>query len=110
MPRRTRSALVASALVFTVRVARWGRPYRSVQRTSARHDPFGRWLTVPWALTMADRKRDTLQRLYRHDSRVAPWAGTAHGVVQATNTYAHHEAIVRGADRAERNMLKTITG
>jgi phage/plasmid-like protein (TIGR03299 family) len=62
------------------------------------------------ALTMADRKRDTLQRLYRHDTRVSPWAGTAHGVIQAVNTYEHHEAIVRGAPRPERNMLKTITG
>jgi len=26
-------------------------------------------------LTLADRKRDTLQQLYRHDERVAPWAG-----------------------------------
>lgn len=62
------------------------------------------------ALTMADRKRDVLQRLYRHDQCVAPWAGTAHGVFQAVNTYEHHEASVQGADRAERNMLKTVTG
>ena len=31
-------------------------------------------------------KRDTLNRLYRRDHRVAPWAGTAHGVLQAVNT------------------------
>jgi hypothetical protein len=62
------------------------------------------------ALTLADRKRDTLQRLYRHDLRVSPWAGTAHGVVQAINTYEHHESTVRGGQRAERNMLRTITG
>ncbi len=61
------------------------------------------------ALTLADRKRDTLDRLYRHDDRVAPWAGTAHGVLQAVNTYEHHEGAVRG-DRAERNNLKTING
>ncbi len=59
---------------------------------------------------MADRKRDGLQRLYRHDQRVAPWAGTAHGVLKAVNTYEHHEATVRGAERGERNMLKTVTG
>jgi hypothetical protein len=41
---------------------------------------------------------------------VSPWAGTAHGVIQAVNTYEHHEAIVRGAPRPERNMLRTITG
>jgi phage/plasmid-like protein (TIGR03299 family) len=60
--------------------------------------------------TLADTKRDSLNRLYRHDLRVAPWAGTAHGVIQAVNTYEHHEGIVRGTTRAERNMLRTVTG
>ena len=43
------------------------------------------------------------------DPRVSPWTGTAHGVLQAVNTYDHYEGIVRGADRAERNSLKTLT-
>ncbi len=51
----------------------------------------------------------TLQLLYRADPRVAPWTETAHGVIQAVNTYEHHEGQVRG-DRAERNNLKTING
>jgi phage/plasmid-like protein (TIGR03299 family) len=75
----------------------------------SRHDAQG----VPLkgrALTMANNKRDALQRLYRHDHRVAPWAGTAHGVLAAVNTYEHHEGIVRGATRPERNMLRTVTG
>ena len=59
---------------------------------------------------MAERKRDALQRLYLHDQRVAPWARTAHGVLAAVNTYEHHEGSVRGATRAERNMLRTVTG
>ena len=59
---------------------------------------------------IADKKRATLERLYAHDTRVAPWSGTAHGVLQAVNTYEHHEGIVRGAERAERNMLRTVTG
>jgi len=62
------------------------------------------------SLTSADNKRSSLQELYAHDPRVAPWAGTAHGVLQAVNTWAHHEGTVRGADRAERNQLKTVTG
>lgn len=62
------------------------------------------------ALTTADRKRDALRRLYAHDARVTPWAGTAHGVLQAVNTYEHHEASVRGATRPERNMLRAVTG
>jgi len=59
--------------------------------------------------TMADAKRDSLTTLYRSDPRVSPWAGTAHGVLQAVNTYEHHEGVVRG-ERAERNGLKTING
>ena len=61
------------------------------------------------ALTLAGTKRDTLAGLYRTDPRVAPWAGTAHGVLQAVSTYDQHQATVRGS-RAERNHLKTITG
>ena len=62
------------------------------------------------SLTLAENKRATLERLYAHDDRVAPGTGTAHGVLQAVNTYEHHESTVRGARRAERNMLRTITG
>jgi phage/plasmid-like protein (TIGR03299 family) len=62
------------------------------------------------ALTLAERKQEALSKLYRYDGRVAPWAGTAYGVLQAVNTYEHHERTVRGTDRAERNMLRTITG
>ncbi|UGQ10536.1 DUF932 domain-containing protein [Yinghuangia sp. ASG 101] len=62
------------------------------------------------ARTIAERKRDTLTRLWTHDIRVAPWKGTAYGVLQAVNTYTHHEQTVRGAQRAERNMLRAVTG
>jgi phage/plasmid-like protein (TIGR03299 family) len=60
--------------------------------------------------TMAENKRDSLNRLYNHDARVAPWRGTAWGVVQAVNTMVHHEGIVRGTSREERNMLRAVTG
>jgi len=62
------------------------------------------------SLTMADNKRDALNKLYRHDNRVAPWAGTAQGVLQTVNTAEHHEGTIRGATRTERNMLRTVTG
>ncbi len=62
------------------------------------------------ALTLAGTKRETLAGLYRTDPRVAPWAGTAHGVLQAVSTYDQHQATVRAGRRAERNSLKTITG
>ena len=51
---------------------------------------------------MADSKRDSLDAMYRSDPRVAPWAGTAHGVLQAVNTYEHHAGTVRGSSRTER--------
>lgn len=61
------------------------------------------------ALTRANDKRAMLRGLYRNDERVAPWKGTALGVLQAFNTYNHHEA---GADktRVERNMLNALNG
>ena len=59
--------------------------------------------------TLADAKRDHLNQLYRNDPRVAPWSGTAHGVLQAVNTYEHHEGTVRGG-RTERNGFKAING
>ena len=62
------------------------------------------------ALTSVLRKRDAVERLYARDDRVSPWAGTAYGVIQAVNTYEHHEGAVRGATRAERNMFKTVRG
>ncbi|MDE0571808.1 DUF932 domain-containing protein [Demequina sp. B12] len=62
------------------------------------------------ALTLAERKRDAMATMWATDPRVAPWRGTAHGVLQAANTYEHHARPVRGASRAERNMLRTVTG
>jgi hypothetical protein len=31
-------------------------------------------------------------------------------VVQAVNTHVHHEAVIRGATRAERNMTRVMKG
>jgi phage/plasmid-like protein (TIGR03299 family) len=60
--------------------------------------------------TVAERKREALGRLWNHDPRVSPWHGTAWGVVQAVNTYTHHEQTVRSMDRADRNMLRAVEG
>lgn len=62
------------------------------------------------AATAAEKKRAELRRLYRTDPRVQPWAGTAWGVVQALNTWNHHLRGVRGTERAERNMTRSLTG
>ena len=59
---------------------------------------------------MAENKRDELWRLWRHDQRVAPWSGTAWGVVSAVNTWTHHMSTVRGATRFDRNMDRVVTG
>jgi phage/plasmid-like protein (TIGR03299 family) len=60
--------------------------------------------------TIAITKQDALRRLYRTDERVAPWSGTAFGVLQAVNTFTHHLAPVRGGSRPDRNALRTVTG
>ncbi len=63
------------------------------------------------SVTVADDKRSRLDSLYRHDNRVAPWNGTAFGVLQAFNTYTHHYTATRGGTvRAERNMSDALTG
>ena len=59
---------------------------------------------------IADRQRDELTAMYRNDNRANTWNGTAFGVVQAVNTWAHHKATVKGASRADRNAEGAITG
>ena len=61
------------------------------------------------AITRAENKRWSIKDLYANDARVAPWKGSALGVLQAYNTYNHHKA---GTDksRVERNMLNAING
>lgn len=61
------------------------------------------------SLTLAQNKRDQLDHLYIKDPRCAPWTGTAYGVIQTQNTYAHHYQTVRG-NRDERNMSHVIFG
>lgn len=60
--------------------------------------------------TNYDNRRDALTNLWTNDMRVAPWTNTAFGVLQAVNTHAHHIQTVKGAERAERNMTKMVTG
>jgi len=62
------------------------------------------------AVTMSENYRDNLSALWNNDARVSPWKGTAMGVVQAVNTYAHHGSIVRGASRSERNAERMVSG
>lgn len=61
-------------------------------------------------LTNAERVRDEMNQLQRHDLRCSQWTGTAFGVVQTVNTWAHHLQGVRGEDasKGERNMLRVV--
>ena len=56
-------------------------------------------------------RRAALNSLWREDPRVAPWSGTAYGVLAAVNTYEHH--VSKGTSersRAERNATRAING
>jgi hypothetical protein len=63
-------------------------------------------------------KRQALTQLWDYDPRVAPWKNSAFGVVQAFNTWHHHEQNGLSGDthdarrhaRADRNALRAITG
>ena len=63
-------------------------------------------------------KRQALAQLWEFDPRVAPWKNTAFGVLQAFNTWHHHEQNGLSGDthdarrqaRADRNALRAITG
>lgn len=71
-----------------------------------------KWIPIPEdkgrSRSMAESKREQIQSLWNNDMRVAPWHGTALGVLQAGNTWFHHNQIVRGATRAERNMTNAL--
>jgi phage/plasmid-like protein (TIGR03299 family) len=60
--------------------------------------------------TLALNKQDALFALYRNDDRVAPWKGTAFGVLQAFNTYEHHVKGARGGSVVQRNREAALTG
>lgn len=61
------------------------------------------------AVTRAENRRDSIVDLYNYDTRVAPWKGSALGVLQAFNTYSHHIVGANG-NRAERNMMNALMG
>jgi phage/plasmid-like protein (TIGR03299 family) len=100
------AAEVAQLCAVEVSAGQWR---RFLDRLTPTVDTMGKPLEGR-ALTSAVQKLDALGRLYTRDDRVSPWAGTAYGVIQAVNTFEHHEGIVRGSTRSERNMLKTVRG
>lgn len=84
---------------------------------------FGQWLDltepltdetgqpkVKNGLTIAEKKRDELTRLYTLDDKAAPWNGSAFGVLQTSNTFRTWTQKVQGATRFERNFTNDAMG
>lgn len=63
----------------------------------------------PQVKARVENKQELLRHIYKNDSRVAPWSGTALGVYQAWNTFQHHYA-GKDSNRVERNMLNGVMG
>lgn len=61
------------------------------------------------AISKMENKQETIREMYRNNPMVAPWKGTALGVLQAFNTFNHHVA-GKNNTRSERNALNAITG
>lgn len=95
------AAEVAALTEQSVTDAHWD---RFLDAWTGRRDP----QPTKWSISIAKRTAEELDQMWRTDERVAPWAGTAWGVVAATNTHMHHVKGVRGADRVTRNTERMI--
>jgi phage/plasmid-like protein (TIGR03299 family) len=62
------------------------------------------------AATIATNAEDRLHAMWETDTRVAPWHGTGFGAFQAFNTFDLWERPVRGGEREDRNMQRTLAG
>jgi phage/plasmid-like protein (TIGR03299 family) len=63
------------------------------------------------SLTMAVKRQEAIDELYRMDTRVSPFMGTAWGAFQAFSTFNQHESTVRKGDNEyQRNMRKNLSG
>jgi phage/plasmid-like protein (TIGR03299 family) len=63
------------------------------------------------ALTRSQNNIDQFKTIYTTDNRVAPWKGTAYGVLQLVNTHRHHyRATKTNTVRVERNMMDALNG
>ena len=71
----------------------------------------GQYLTGA-ALTRVERRREEMAGMWNGDPRVAPWNGTALGILQLSNTWQHHKTGITKATnhRVEKNMLGAISG
>lgn len=78
------------------------------------HSFLDKYIPVPEAegrgKTMATKKRERFLDLWEQDPMVHPFHGTKFGVLQAVNTYNHHDTGVKRVSQYERNMTNAITG
>ena len=101
---------VARLCATTVTAAAWnGFLDRHVPLTDTR----ARTPLTGKSLTLATAKRDALDHLYTHDTRVAPWAGTAFGVLQAvkptsTTSAPFEAAAVPSATSSRRSPATSV--
>lgn len=98
------SADIAELLAVKVDDAQWT---KIRDRVLAPMPPEGK---TTRGATLCESKRGELEKLYRHDDRVSPWAGTAWGVLQADSTYRQHVRTVKSVTREERNMINMVEG
>lgn len=61
------------------------------------------------AISKMQNKQDRLRAMYKTDPMVAPWTGTALGVLQAFNTYGHH-VVGDNKTRSQRNAMNALNG
>jgi len=61
------------------------------------------------AVSRIENKQERIKDMYRNDPRVAPFVGTALGVIQAFNTFNQH-VVGKDDNRVERNMMNALTG
>lgn len=63
------------------------------------------------AKTQSERKKGEIQKLWTESPMVAPWQGSAWGVLQAVNTWTlHQQSMKKGQSRMARNYSMAITG
>lgn len=65
--------------------------------------------TTKQSVSRVENKQERIRDMYKNDPRVAPFKGTALGVLQAFNTNSQHN-VGKAENKVERNMFNAITG
>lgn len=121
---RIKDVAEATGLIMS-QAAKFDEEVRALTSWEVRPQLFSRWLDemIPEkakdgsllqgaALTRVEKRREDMAGMWNGDPRIAPWNGTALGVLQLSNTWQHHNTSITKASghRVERNMLNAISG